>query len=307
MQQNLDVEVFRAGDYGAKGVWGETELDQMAADYDPAVHEAPVTLDHAQQGPALGWVEGLRRVGDRLVARLRGLNLKLLELIRQGSFKKRSIELYPTLRETGRPYVRAVSFLGAGVPEVKGLADPQVEDASAAPLFNEPNEPILAFEEELDPSHLSLETAPDSEDPGAAESTATSQPAEPKNQLPAVSFAEVSGTLRKGGQWHPSWSERGIEQFYGALASAAEVEAQPGQSLSAAEWFTQFLESLPPLVAMGEAAPGNGQPLVFSAPQAGNVDPDSLALHRAVLSFQQAHPGVGYAEALAQCASARTC
>src|SRR5688572_1450765 len=111
MQDKLGIEVFRAGDYGPKGVWDEKALDGIAADYDPATHEAPVTLDHAQTGPALGWVEAVRRVGDKLIARLRGVNLKLLELIRAGAFKKRSVEIYPALRETKRPYLRAVSFL----------------------------------------------------------------------------------------------------------------------------------------------------------------------------------------------------
>ena len=49
MTPNLELEIFRAGDYGDKGSWGEGELDQLAADYDPALHEAPVTLDHARQ------------------------------------------------------------------------------------------------------------------------------------------------------------------------------------------------------------------------------------------------------------------
>nr|HPK04223.1 hypothetical protein [Candidatus Sumerlaeota bacterium] len=136
MHDQLELEVFRAGDYGAKGVWDEAALERLAADYDPALHEAPVTLDHAQAGPALGWVASVRRVGDRLIARLRGLNRRLLELIRRGAFRKRSIELYTALRETGRPYLRAVSFLGAAAPEVKGLTDP-LPAGQAGPLFAE--------------------------------------------------------------------------------------------------------------------------------------------------------------------------
>src|SRR5690606_32066987 len=50
----LELEIFRAGDYGPRGRWSEADLDRLAAGYDPALHEAPVTLDHAQTGPALG-------------------------------------------------------------------------------------------------------------------------------------------------------------------------------------------------------------------------------------------------------------
>lgn len=130
----LDLEVFRAGDYGERGRWTEETLDTMARDYDAALHEAPVTVDHATSGPALGWVAGLRRVGSVLVARLRDLDPAFAELLRRGAYKKRSVELYPALRETGRPYLRAVSFLGACPPAVKGLADIVFAEGDGAPV-----------------------------------------------------------------------------------------------------------------------------------------------------------------------------
>jgi hypothetical protein len=287
MNSQLEVEVFRAGDYGPKGVWGENELERIAADYDPALHEAPVTLDHARKGPALGWVEALRRVGDRLVARLRGLNGKLVELIREGSFKKRSVEIYPAMRETGRPYLRAVSFLGASVPEVKGLADP------LPPLAYEEgreNEPCLVFEE---PTDSNRETAQ------------ASEPAAPAASAASISFAEAGARLRQAGKWRPAWAERGIEQFYRALAAAEPIEAGEGQLIEAAEWFTGFLESLPPVVAMEESAPAGNFADEGFAPGSCPVDVSSLALHREVVAFQQANPGVSYAEALGRCAGSR--
>ncbi len=129
--EEIQVEVFRAGDYGPKGVYTEKDLDSIAADYDPSDHEAPVTLDHEQKGPAQGWVAGLRRLGDRLVAVLHRLSPELAEAVRRGKFRKRSIELYRRYTRTGRPYLKAVSFLGAAAPEVKGLADPLFDDDGA--------------------------------------------------------------------------------------------------------------------------------------------------------------------------------
>jgi len=90
--EEIQVEVFRAGDYGPKGVYTEKDLDSIAADYDPSDHEAPVTLDHEQKGPAQGWVAGLRRLGDRLVAVLHRLSPELAEAVRRGKFRKRSID-----------------------------------------------------------------------------------------------------------------------------------------------------------------------------------------------------------------------
>jgi hypothetical protein len=122
-KEMVEMEVFRAGDYGGKGAYSEADLDALAADYSRELHEAPLTLDHAQAGPAFGWVAGLRRTGDRLVATLTGVPEALRGMIRAGAYKKRSIELIRTLAVTGRPYLRAVSLLGAATPEVKGLRD----------------------------------------------------------------------------------------------------------------------------------------------------------------------------------------
>lgn len=132
----LDIEVFRAGDYGAKGQYDETALDAIAGRYDPARHEAPVTLDHAQTGAAHGWVERVWRVGDRLVARIGRLSGELREALRTGAYRKRSIELYRAFGEEGGPYLKAVAFLGAAAPEVKGLADPVFADSAECVAFH---------------------------------------------------------------------------------------------------------------------------------------------------------------------------
>lgn len=268
MLERLEVEVFRAGDYGAKGAWDEAALDTIAGDYDPKLHEAPVTVDHAQSGPALGWVEALRRVGDRLVARLRITSAKLIELLRGGAFKKRSVEIYPELRETGRPYLRAVSFLGAAAPEVKGLADPEIAESAPAPLFAENDPPHEAIEAEI----------------GGAENEAGDEAAAAKR------FAALFDRLCNEGRWDPAWNGLGMDAFFVGLAAPAR------------EWFERFILSLRPLVTMAETAPRVFRASEASIPSGGNVDTDSIALHRAAVAFQQEHPGLCYAEALARCA-----
>lgn len=135
----IEVEVFRVGDYGPRGSFDEAALDRIAAAYDPARHDAPVTLDHAQSGPAYGWVASLRRRGGVLLATLRDVPETLREAIRGGAYRKRSIELYRALPPEGAPYLEAVSFLGAAAPAVKGLADP---------IFSEGESESFAFENE---------------------------------------------------------------------------------------------------------------------------------------------------------------
>jgi hypothetical protein len=137
--EQIQVEIFRTGNYGEKGTYGEADLDRIAESYDPAVHEAPVTFDHEQKGPAHGWVKSLSRLGDRLVATIGRVSEGLHQALTSQSFKKRSIELYRRFPKTGEPYLKAVSFLGAAAPEVKGLADP---------VFAEGAEQTVCFAEE---------------------------------------------------------------------------------------------------------------------------------------------------------------
>jgi len=121
----IEMDIFKAGDYGRKGRYSRDDIRAMADDYAPAYHEAPVKVDHVDEGPAYGWIRELRQSEsdpDMLVARAVVVP-ELAEKIRKGQFRKRSVELYFDFPATGRPHVRGVAFLGAGVPEVKGLGD----------------------------------------------------------------------------------------------------------------------------------------------------------------------------------------
>ena len=188
----LDVEVFRAGDYGPRGRYGEDDLDVIANDYSPQRHEAPVTLDHRQDGPADGWVARIRRVGDRLVATLTGLSPRLRELLATGAYRKRSVELYRHHRETRRPYLKAVSFLGAAAPEVKGLADPLFMETSPDPItFTEDHEPKTTHDTDS-----------------------------------ANNFAEsMRERLMRSRRWRPSWQESGLLAVFTALGPGDHSEA----------------------------------------------------------------------------------
>jgi len=118
----IEVEVFRAGDYGEKGNYSEADVALIADGYKADIHEAPVTVDHKQEGPAYGWVKRLRSAGARLFAILGDLNAEFKETVKAGAYKKISVEIYKKFKETGKPYLRAVTFLGAQIPEIKGLS-----------------------------------------------------------------------------------------------------------------------------------------------------------------------------------------
>lgn len=113
-------EIFRAGQYPQ----GEFSLDKVKAvvkNYDPSFCEAPITLDHGQNGPAYGWVTALIEDAGKLKASFRDVTEELKEYVETGKYRKVSIELYREL-EGRKPYLKAVTFLGAATPQVKGLA-----------------------------------------------------------------------------------------------------------------------------------------------------------------------------------------
>ena len=120
------IDVFRTGDHtdmgGRTTRWTAADLAGIVADYGQA-DPAPVVLGHPEtDGPALGWVRGLRVMGDRLQARLDRLDPSFRGAVEAGRYAPRSVALAPTA--TGWR-LRHLGFLGAQNPAVAGLAPTQ--------------------------------------------------------------------------------------------------------------------------------------------------------------------------------------
>ena len=113
-------EVFKAGTY-PQGKFSKSQIAELAKNYDPKFCEAPITLDHQQKGPAYGWVSGLKAENGKLKACFKNLSPELKEFVQSGKYKKISVEIYREL-DGKKPYLKAVSFLGASIPQVKGMA-----------------------------------------------------------------------------------------------------------------------------------------------------------------------------------------
>ena len=77
--------------------------------------------------PALGWLDNVRREGDRLLADIKDVPEKFADLIKAGAYRKRSVEFLPTYTDrTGRArewVLTGLAWLGARRPAVSGLAD----------------------------------------------------------------------------------------------------------------------------------------------------------------------------------------
>lgn len=112
-------EVFKAGNY-PQGNFSVKDVEILASNYDANFSEAPITLDHEQKGPAYGWVSGLKSENGKLKASFRDVTDELKEYVQSGKYKKISVEIYKEL-EGRKPYLKAVSFLGAAIPQIKGM------------------------------------------------------------------------------------------------------------------------------------------------------------------------------------------
>ena len=113
------IDICRAGNWhdmaGRDVRLDEDRLDRIVA-AQSAADPAPVVVGHPEENaPAYGWVDSLRRVGDRLQAKLRDIAPAFREAVEDGRYAGRSIALQgDTLRHLG--------FLGGRAPAVPGLA-----------------------------------------------------------------------------------------------------------------------------------------------------------------------------------------
>lgn len=122
-------EVFKAGVY-PQGKFTKKEIAEIAKNYDPKFCEAPITIDHQQSGPAYGWVDDVKADGEKLKVSFKDVPQAFEEDVNTGKYKKVSVELYRNLEGKGA-YLKAVSFLGAATPQVKGLEQIKFMEAEA--------------------------------------------------------------------------------------------------------------------------------------------------------------------------------
>ena len=138
-------EVFKAGVY-PQGKFTKKEIAEIAKNYDPKFCEAPITIDHQQSGPAYGWVDTVKADGEKLKVAFKDIPQEFEQAVNDGKYKKVSVELYRNLEGKGA-YLKAVSFLGAATPQVKGLEQIKFMESEADTYEFEEEKPDVKPEE----------------------------------------------------------------------------------------------------------------------------------------------------------------
>lgn len=139
-------ELFKAGTHtAASGTtlsFSEADLRAAAEAYDPAVHEAPITVGHPRDNaPAYGWIKSLDFSGGTVNAAPHQVDADFAEIVQAGRFKKRSASWYlpdsPNNPKPGTLYLRHVAFLGAQPPAVKGLKEVSFNEEEGTVEFSD--------------------------------------------------------------------------------------------------------------------------------------------------------------------------
>ena len=275
--------IFRTGRHtdssGISREFTTADLDAMVAGYDPAYHEAPLVIGHPKtDAPAFGWVEGLKRVGDRLMAKFKEVPDEVKALVRDRRFKKVSIALYPNMT------LRHVGLLGATPPAVKGLGSISFEsgeewrayefsDNQAEEMDMDELERLKKEKAAAEARAAEAERARDKAEAEKAEAEQAAKQAQDEKAQKEAEFAEARAArqakdrqarfeaLTQAGKALPGEMET-VLGLAGTLAGAGEITFSEGDrevKQGAEEALWKFLESRPAHGLLGEFAEDPGR------------------------------------------------
>lgn len=312
------IEIFRAGrqvdDAGNVHDFSAADVAAIAAGYNPALREAPLTVGHpASNLPAYGWVKSLAAASDVLVMNPHQVEPQFADMVASGRYKKRSSSFYPPNSPNnptpGRWYLRHVAFLGAQPPAVAGLKDIQFSEAEAEGAVSFSETAITQKEITMDEeTKARLKKAED--DAAAAKAAQASAEALAKTaQEQLAQFAEQQRTDRhaahvsfaedavKAGKMYPQDKDTAVAVL-DQLAEAQPVEfseAGVTKKVSSAEWIKGVIGRAKPVVEFGE----------FAGASAGGESAKGLSdadIDKRAKAYVAQH-NVSYAEALSKVVS----
>ncbi len=328
------IEIFRAGthrdDAGNTHSFTRAQLEEMAATYNAALREAPLTVGHPKDNlPAYGWVNRvyINEAGN-LAIDPHQVDPQFAEMVKQGRFKKRSASFYPPSAPhnptPGKWYLRHVAFLGAQPPAVAGLKDMSFADSGEAVSFSEtadapaPAHTPTQLQEQpmsdadkaelerlraaneanqaaLTKAQADLKAATDEAAAAKAEAASFAEKAAADRRAGFVSFAEAEV---KAGRLLPKDKATAIATLETLAAAEQPVSFSEGgtttqvTAMQMCAWLQGHMSSRTAAVSFGEMAAGSAD-AGFDA--RGKTDDD---VHKATLAYQAKHPSVSYAEAL---------
>ena len=286
------IEIFASGQHkavdGKAWAFDGQALDQIVQSYDFAANPAPVVVGHPTlDAPAYGWVKGLQREGDKILADLDQVEPAFAEAVKAGRYKRVSASFYPP-DHAGNPtpgswHLKHVGFLGAAAPAVRGVRPvafaAEQQGCAEFAFINEDHDmadkkdaaaDFAAEQEKLQADRAALEA----DRAALAKERADARAAE------AAAFAEG---LVKDGKLAPAGKAL-VAGLLGTLEATATVSFGEAGDLAPAAAFKKLFDSATPLISFGEQAKDDG---------AGKKFTDATALAEAAASFAAEQAGKG--------------
>jgi len=123
--KTVQMEIFKGGSQtdskGSTNEWTEAKLDKIVEGYNSRGADVPAVVSKVghpvDNQPAFGWFSEFKRKGNSIFATLGNINENFADMLRNKTFKNRSIALRRNLSP------RHVCFLGATPPAIAGLED----------------------------------------------------------------------------------------------------------------------------------------------------------------------------------------
>jgi hypothetical protein len=135
LKSKKNVEIFSSGVWNGDPYSNE-DLDEMVRAFNETNEfiKPHLKLGHNNEQkllqidgmPAAGWIGGLRRIDNKLIADFIDIPKKIFELLELKAYRKVSSEIYHNIKINGKPFKRmlsAVSLLGSDMPAVSNLND----------------------------------------------------------------------------------------------------------------------------------------------------------------------------------------
>lgn len=301
-------EIWRAGNY-PQGNFTEEDVQQIVDNYKPEESEAPLVVGHPKNGdPAFGWVEAVKREGNKLLAKFTQVAPEFAEAVKAGRYKKVSVRLRK--KDNGWNLIH-VGFLGAAKPQVEGLKPISFNEEDAAEGVDVECDFNQKKEEEklppLDEKKLRDDIRKELEAEFSADQDKLKKDLEAANRK--LRLSELGSFISEHKSKIPPAARAGLAEFMATLGdeqtvefTAKEKDKDKEVKQSPLEFFKDFVTRLPdysPLFKetdQEEDSPGKKrhEEKEFADTQ---VDEERLALHRKALDFAEKNK-VSYEEAL---------
>lgn len=158
---DLELKEIEGVEIFASGTWNDDpytldDLDRIVKAFDATKESLKpyVKLGHGErQGllrsdelPAAGWIERVYRSGNKLLADIKNMPIKIYELVKRKAYARVSSEIFTNIAINGVKYplaLKAVSLLGGETPAIHSLDD-------VLALFAQGAAKVAAFETDAD-------------------------------------------------------------------------------------------------------------------------------------------------------------